>query len=66
MLDNTIDLIIPLKTAVDIDEAVEHLTKSMQESACYATPAININTNLEVLPPLLRGKIRNKRKIRNL
>jgi hypothetical protein len=57
MLDNTIDLNIPLKTAVDIDEAVEHLTKSMQESAWYATPAINRNTNLEEVPALLRGKI---------
>jgi hypothetical protein len=63
---DTIDLIIPLKTAVDIDEAVEHLTKSMQESAWYATPAINKNTNLEELPALLRGKIINKRKIRKL
>jgi hypothetical protein len=66
MLDNTIDLNIPLKTAIDIDEIVEHLTKSIQESAWYATPATNKTTNLEDLPALLRGKIINKRKIRKL
>jgi hypothetical protein len=66
MLDNTIDLNIPLKTPVDIDEAVKYLTKSMQESAWHATPAINKNTNSDELPALLRGKIINKRKIRKL
>jgi hypothetical protein len=67
MLDNNIDLNIPLKTAAaDIDEAVDHLTKSMQESAWHATPAINKNTNLDELPALLRGEIINTRKIRRL
>jgi hypothetical protein len=53
---------MPFKTAIDIDEAVEHLTNSIQESAWLATPAI---TSGEI-PALLRGKIINKRKIRNL
>jgi hypothetical protein len=66
MLDNTIDLNITLKTADNIDEALEHLTKSMRESAWHATPAINKNTHSDELPTLLRAKIINKRKIRKL
>jgi hypothetical protein len=53
MLDNTIVLNIPLKTADNIDEAVEHLTKSMQESAWHPMSAINKNTHSDELPALL-------------
>jgi hypothetical protein len=36
---------MPLKTAIDINEAAEHLTNSIQESAWLPTPAINKSTN---------------------
>jgi len=41
ILDELIALEIPLKTEIDIEEAVENITKAIQKAAWQATPDRN-------------------------
>jgi hypothetical protein len=40
-LDELITLEIPLQTDIDMEEAVENITKAIQKAACQATPVRN-------------------------
>lgn len=60
-LDTLIDLKLPLKTEDDIDNAVNDLTKHIQNAAWYATPDITTERENKSLPPTVKELIAKKR-----
>ena len=63
-LDEQITLAIPLKTEIDIEEAVENITKLIQNAAWQATPDRNDQTTTEECPIIIKQKLAEKRKAR--
>lgn len=63
-LDHLITLNISLKSEIEIEKAVESLTKSIQTAAWLATPDRNIQHLEEPCPIIVKEKIAQKRKIR--
>jgi hypothetical protein len=63
-LDGLITLEMPLKTNLDIEEAVETVTKAMQEAARQATDDIDNKYITEKYPIELKEKLREKGKAR--
>jgi hypothetical protein len=55
----------PLKTEIDIEEAVENITKAIQNAAWQATPDRNEQYSTEECPIIVTQKIAEKRKARN-
>jgi hypothetical protein len=64
LLDERLNLNIPLKTAEDIDIAVENLSKNIQTAAWQATPELKHSSKRTSCPIILQEKIAEKRKIR--
>jgi hypothetical protein len=63
-LDERITLTIPLKTEIDIEEAVENITKVIQNVPWQATPDRNDQTTTEESPIIIKQKLAEKRKAR--
>ena len=63
-LAELIDIDIPLKTAMDIETAVENLTKAIQTAAWQATPDQQHTHYKEECPVIVKQKIAEKRKAR--
>jgi len=63
-LDEQLTLTIPLKTEIDIDEAVENITKAIQNAAWQAIPDSNDQTYTEESPITIQQKLADKRKAR--
>jgi len=57
-------LTIPLKAEIDIEEAVENITKAIQKAAWQATPDCNDQTYIEEPPIIIHSKLAEKRKVR--
>lgn len=67
LLDELLNLDIPLKTNRDIDEATEHLTKSIQQAAWNSTPETIKATNPTYnCPTQIQQTIMKKRKLRKV
>lgn len=64
ILINLQNIDIPLKTAQDIDEAVEHLTKSIQQAAWRATNEMQEEIKPGFVPKNIKAKLIEKRKLR--
>lgn len=63
-LDYLISLDQPLKTEVDIERAVEYLTKKVQEAAWFATPIYEPHQRKNEISPSVKEKIAEKRQLR--
>ena len=63
-LDEQLTLTTPLKTEIDIEEAVENITKAIQNAAWQATPDSNDQTHREESPITIKQKLAYKRKAR--
>jgi hypothetical protein len=63
-LDSLISLNQPLKTEVDIETAVEYLTKSIQEAAWSATPTYEAPHRKNEISTIVKDKIAEKRHLR--
>jgi len=61
-LDEQLTLTIPLKTEIEIEEAVENITKAIQKAAWQATPDSNDQTYIEEPPITIQWKLAEKRK----
>lgn len=64
ILNKHIHLDIPLKTELDIEEAVENITKAIQNAAWQATPDIKEQNYHEKCPTIIKQKIAEKRQAR--
>ena len=64
ILDNQLTLTVPLKTKIDIEEAVINITTAIQNAAWQATPDRNNQTYMEESPIIIHQKIAAKRKAR--
>ena len=64
MLDARINLAIPLKTDVDIEEADVTLTNAVQQVAWHTTPPLQEQHIHDGCPALLKQKLTEKRKAR--
>jgi len=64
MLDKRINLSIPLKTNVDIEEAVATLTNTIQQAAWQATPPLQEPHTLDGCLILVKQKLTKKRRPR--
>jgi len=53
---------IPLKTKIDIEEAVENITKTIQKAAWQATPDRNEQNSKEERPIIVKQKTAEKQK----
>jgi hypothetical protein len=53
---------IPLKTEIDIEEAVENITKTIQKAAWQATPDRNEQNSKEERPIIVKQKISGKKR----
>jgi len=53
-LDELITLEIPLKTEIDIEEAVENITKAIQKAAWQTMPNRNEQNSKEERPKIVR------------
>jgi len=63
-LDELVTLEIPLKTEIDIKQAVENITKAIQRATWQATPDRNEQNSKEKRPIMVKQKIAEKRKAR--
>jgi hypothetical protein len=63
-LDEPVTLKIPIKTEIDIEEAVENITKAIKKAAWQATPDKNEQNSKEERPKIVKQKIAEKRKAR--
>jgi phosphoglycolate phosphatase-like HAD superfamily hydrolase len=63
-LNEQIALTIPLKTEINIAEAVVNITKLIQNAAWQATPDSNDQTPAEECPLIIKQKLAEKRKAR--
>lgn len=66
ILDNQISLKISLKTADEIDEAVEYLNRVIQTAAWQSTPEITNNAKTLNYPIHIKQKIAEKRRLRRI
>ena len=64
ILDDQLTLTVPLKTKIDIEEAVINITTAIQNAAWQATPDSNNQTYTEESPIIIHQKIAAKRKAR--
>lgn len=64
LLDAQISLHISLKTPREIELATENLTSAVQREAWAATPPISTTKHERNLPPTIKQKIADKRKLR--
>jgi ribulose 1,5-bisphosphate carboxylase large subunit-like protein len=55
-LDELITLEIPIKTEIDIEEAVENITKTIQKAAWQATPDRKEQNSKEERPIIVKQK----------
>ena len=55
---------IPLKTEIDIEEAVEYITETLLNAAWQATSDSNDQTYTEESPITIKQTLANKRKAR--
>jgi len=55
---------MPLKTEMDIEEAVENITKGIKKAAWKATPDRNEQNSKEERPIIVKQKIAEERKAR--
>jgi uncharacterized protein (DUF2344 family) len=60
-LDELITLEIPLKTEIDIEEAVENITKAIQKASWQATPDKNEQNSKEERQIIVKQKIAEKK-----
>lgn len=65
-LEDLTSLKIPLRSEIDIEEAVERLTKNIQEAAWFATPKHKIFSKKNDMPTTIMEKIMEKRHLRKL
>ena len=65
ILDEQLTLTVPLKTEIDIEEADEAVTKSIQNAAWQATPDSSDQTYTAELPTTIKQKLAEKRRARN-
>lgn len=63
-LDQLLNLEIPLKTILDLENAVENLTKAIQQAAWQSTPDAEELHIIEKCPIVLKEKLIEKRKAR--
>lgn len=63
-LDELIDLHMPLKSEEELNEAVDRITKGLQQAAWKATPDYTATKIPEVYPISIKEKIAVKRKLR--
>lgn len=64
LVENTLQLKIPLKTNEEIEHAVEHFNSVIQQAAWSSTPLNTNETKSEAYPISIREKIIQKRKLR--
>lgn len=67
LIEDKLQTKIPLKTADDIDDAVEALTRTIQQAAWNSTPIHNgMNKKQQNCTDIIREAVANKRKIRKI
>jgi hypothetical protein len=62
ILDERINMKIPLKSTIDIEEAVATLTSGIQQAAWLATPTLRSQHMTDSCPPFIKQKLTDKRK----
>lgn len=65
ILNENLSVRMPLSNCKEIDEAVEHLTRSIQEAAWKSTP-LNNTTRKCNFPITIRAKLEEKRRLRRI
>lgn len=55
---------LPLKSALDVNEAIEYVTRQLHQAAWYSTPEIKQYKTTNI-PQLIREKVIAKRKLKN-
>jgi len=60
-LDEQLTLTVPLKTEIDIEEAVENITKAIPNAVWQATPDSNDQSYAEEPPIIIKWKLAEKR-----
>jgi 2-phospho-L-lactate guanylyltransferase (CobY/MobA/RfbA family) len=66
LLDAKLITQIPLKTKYDIDQAIEHLNKSIEDAIRQSTPAQRTVSKQQDLPDIIKQHIADKRRLRKL
>jgi hypothetical protein len=66
ILNDNLQLNFPLKTAEDIEKAVQKLDKTIQNAAWKSTPEEKPKTKCPEYPGEIKGKITEKRRLRRV
>lgn len=66
IIQEKVQLNIPLKTDIDLFNAVEHLNQTLQDAAWEATPDNEEQGTLDRCPLIIRQKIAEKRRLRRI
>jgi hypothetical protein len=66
LLDAKLITQIPLKPKYDIDQAIEHLNKSIKDAIKQSTPAKRTVSKQQDLPDIIKQHIADKRRLRKL
>lgn len=66
ILDDTLNLNIPLKRNYDLDQAVEILNDTIQQAAWNSTPKIQLNARTPIISRQIQYQIATKRKLRKI